>query len=88
MIQSGLPDQWWDWAMECRCYLRNVQRQHGRWQDSVWEIIWCRQPVQAPRNRTRGKAVFSICRRRSLKLFDLSETSRGEMPSQLKDCAR
>ena len=24
MVQSGLPDEWWDCATECYCHLRNV----------------------------------------------------------------
>ena len=24
MVQSGLPEHWWDSAMECGCFLRNV----------------------------------------------------------------
>ena len=23
-LQSGLPEEWWDLAVECYCYLRNV----------------------------------------------------------------
>ena len=52
LVHSGLPEEWWDRAMECCCYLRNVhdkmadgktafeQRDGRNWTDhqSVWNI--------------------------------------------------
>ena len=39
MVQRGLPDQWWDCAMECKCHLRDV---HDKMADgkTAYEKIW------------------------------------------------
>ena len=34
-VQSGLPDQWWDCAVECYCHMRNV---HDKTAD---DKTWC-----------------------------------------------
>ena len=41
MVQHGLPDSWWDCAMECHCHLRRSAR-HGGWQDSMRDNMWCK----------------------------------------------
>ena len=30
MVQSGVPCEWWDCAMECYCYFRNVRDKIGK----------------------------------------------------------
>ena len=41
MVQSGLPEEWWDGADGMLLLLSERARQNGHWQDSLREIMWC-----------------------------------------------
>ena len=51
-VQSGLPEEWWDCAMECCCYLSNVHDKMAdgtAFRETMWWAIWRSIPSLLPR---------------------------------------